>query len=619
MDKMDKMAAVQHVPGLMLARDLVAFSDAELDRYLEEQRLEGGCGGATAVRVQDPENLPESFIHRLRDRAQRADATQCRPVDLDQVTARLLQASADRTSSQSPPPRFRRESSERTLTPPPAEEYEREYYNQLVNAGGRPLYPIHLLEQVFKDPAAYQDMLRPWLYYPAATPPGREVFERQLSDWKDFRRWQGQNRREGPPRYADRETTHFLDADRAYDVFFWYFWRNSSSYTEALRDLLARYDFTRSFQLHQDPTCQDELTTWIEYLGFACAVHYRLTRRTEKLQPGYDKAWKALVDSKVLRPFETEEYLDNIDSAYGRDADRDRALDAVQEAQLALNAVMGQADIGPKGRQPALSLSAAQSKLDAARLSLESIEKRSKLIHVFDMAGRNYMMTKEDVQRRSVIVQWIKEQVTVIESELKTPNMAEGGSSTGQGLLGQNNKGVSEPSPQIPRGNGQPSSPSGSSSSPPRQTRGPSSKRSRQNDTADDEPPPKRLRKTRSGGIPKAAAPPPERCATRRASRPQQSAPTPPMPSSSVPRSSTGPNRAAGVVDNLGGGARRSRRLAGDLPEFGMLQDGGSALPHVRRPPAATPESKRPAKGAKPKGISKAKQGKGGRSKKLAR
>jgi hypothetical protein len=45
------------------ARDLVAFTDAELSRYLEAHQLEGG---AIAVEVADPENLPETFIQRLR-------------------------------------------------------------------------------------------------------------------------------------------------------------------------------------------------------------------------------------------------------------------------------------------------------------------------------------------------------------------------------------------------------------------------------------------------------------------------------------------------------------------------------------------------------------------------
>lgn len=46
-----------------LAREVIAYSDAELDQFLEEHALDGG---AMVVEVEDPENLPETFIQRLR-------------------------------------------------------------------------------------------------------------------------------------------------------------------------------------------------------------------------------------------------------------------------------------------------------------------------------------------------------------------------------------------------------------------------------------------------------------------------------------------------------------------------------------------------------------------------
>lgn len=47
----------------LLARDIVAYNDAELDEYLEES---SNNGGLRTVTVEDPENLPESFLNRLR-------------------------------------------------------------------------------------------------------------------------------------------------------------------------------------------------------------------------------------------------------------------------------------------------------------------------------------------------------------------------------------------------------------------------------------------------------------------------------------------------------------------------------------------------------------------------
>lgn len=47
----------------VFARDLVSYTDAELDLYLEEHRFEGG---ASAIDIEDPEHLPDNFIQRLR-------------------------------------------------------------------------------------------------------------------------------------------------------------------------------------------------------------------------------------------------------------------------------------------------------------------------------------------------------------------------------------------------------------------------------------------------------------------------------------------------------------------------------------------------------------------------
>jgi hypothetical protein len=58
-----KMASALDAPSSLLARDLVAYSDAQLDQYLAEHTQEGG---AVLIKVADPENLPESFIQRLR-------------------------------------------------------------------------------------------------------------------------------------------------------------------------------------------------------------------------------------------------------------------------------------------------------------------------------------------------------------------------------------------------------------------------------------------------------------------------------------------------------------------------------------------------------------------------
>lgn len=57
------MASPKSTTRKYFASEVVAYSDAELDRYLEANSLDDG---AMVIEVEDPQNLPASFIQRLR-------------------------------------------------------------------------------------------------------------------------------------------------------------------------------------------------------------------------------------------------------------------------------------------------------------------------------------------------------------------------------------------------------------------------------------------------------------------------------------------------------------------------------------------------------------------------
>ncbi|KAH8743245.1 hypothetical protein F5883DRAFT_48465 [Diaporthe sp. PMI_573] len=434
------MASSESISRKYFARDVVAYSDAELDQYLEECCVDGG---PMVVDVEDPENLPETFIQRLRDRAGRAsDTGQSRPVDPGQLTSRLLDISADRNTSPQPlSQQFDRESSVDTLPPIPPEVREREHYNTLVEEGGRPLYSIDLVDEVAKDPFSHWDMLRPWVDYPADSDPDPDtdsgvswnVFWRQLRSWRMFRYWQKFNRDDrtgwdGP----------YYEVWAAYERFVWVFRRKSPTYTEAVKKLLAEYGFTRPFQFHEDPTQQDKLTTWIEYLGYECWVHYRYASRVKHMQPEYDAAWKALVDSSILRPFETEEYVCNIECAIRNQSEEDQATRAVTSARSAAKAVFISAYSdrnNPRGSRltPAARMqmmAEAKSRLEAAGKALASAKRRGDLVTIFNQRVGKYLNTKMDAKRHSIRVQWTLEQVPLIEAELNRSSVAEAGPDT---------------------------------------------------------------------------------------------------------------------------------------------------------------------------------------------
>ncbi|KAH8757881.1 hypothetical protein F5883DRAFT_428179, partial [Diaporthe sp. PMI_573] len=432
------MVSSEPISRKYLARDVVAYSDAELDQYLEEHCLDGG---PIVVDVEDPENLPESFIQRLRDRTRRAsDTGQSRPVDPGQLTSRLLDMSSD-ASPRPPPPPFDRESSAETLAPIPREVRERGFYNNLIEEGGRPLYSIDLIDEVAKDPFSHWDMLRPWVDHPPDFEPDPDpdadlyvnwsVFGPQLGSWRMFRDWQKFNRGD----FAKWGDSHEVRA--AYHYFVPAFRRGSPTYTEAVKKLLAEYGFTRPFQFHEDPTQQDKLTTWIEYLGYECWVHYRYASRVKRMQPEYDAAWKTLVDSSVLRPFETEEYVCNIESAFRRQSERDQATRAVTSAKAVLMSAYNDKN-NPQGSRltPAARMqvmTTAKSRLEAAEEALASVKRRNNLVTVFKQAVGNYLTAKKEAKRHSIRVRWTLEQVPLIEAELNGSSVAETGPDTVRG------------------------------------------------------------------------------------------------------------------------------------------------------------------------------------------
>ena len=80
-------------------------------------------------------------------------------------------------------------------------------------------------------------------------------------------------------------------------------------YIDSLNKRFTKHGFTRIFHLDQDPMRQDKLTTWIEYLNYEYRWHDEFVYLVKCHQAQYDFAWKQLVDSKVLRPWETEQFI----------------------------------------------------------------------------------------------------------------------------------------------------------------------------------------------------------------------------------------------------------------------------------------------------------------------
>lgn len=299
------------------------------------------------------------------------------------------------------------------------EEHERQcreeetmYYNELINDGGRPSHPINLGYDVAKNLDEYREILSFWHTSPS-DPYAWMVFSRQSGLWKLFREHQ---------RYV-REQGRF------------------SAYCQRLHDRLARHGFERSFQLNKEPDRQDRLATWIEFLNYEYWKYDKSASVISRRQQRYDEAWKKLVDSKVLKPFETEDSFDFFfwlqqknEETLAKEA-VETATSAAKAAEKAL--LKAQFTSLPKRSlsQVEQKLFAARSRLTAATYLLEQFTRRDKLIRDFLGQTKSYRIAKDDVASQSILLRWILRQVPFIELELNPTKV------TGNDLNGGNDGG----------------------------------------------------------------------------------------------------------------------------------------------------------------------------------
>ncbi|KAH9214444.1 hypothetical protein DL95DRAFT_389417 [Leptodontidium sp. 2 PMI_412] len=276
-------------------------------------------------------------------------------------------------------------------------EKQTECYNTLITEGGRPSHPVSLGRDILENPGEHHKILSYWqLVNNDAEGRDWEVFEPQVRRLRDFHKWQRNNRAEGRFRI----------------------------YTERVKGGLAEHGFTRPFQLDEDPKRQDKLMTWIEYLYYEYWWYNKSMRFVKRHQLRYDEAWRKLVGLKVLKPSETEEFIWNIDSSFRHAGEEDQAERAVESAKSAV--ISTQKAITDQRRSgTSLEAARAQSCLDGAVKSLESIKRRNNLVSEFRKKTKNYRISKENAERRSILLRWILEQVPLIELELGPAESAE--------------------------------------------------------------------------------------------------------------------------------------------------------------------------------------------------
>ena len=372
------------------------------------------------------------------------------PVDLDQVTARLLQATR--------PTVLLRQGSGSTA--PSSGECDRldheflikeetESYHKLVADGGRPWYPLYLLEDVSKNSEAYRDILGFW------DSRGWLVYSKQWERWQKFRRWQRDNR--GPLEVQadfDRERAGFLQfcieggsdlsefdteerresplqsvSNRRRYEYRYTVEKGVSrkkdharfeAYVLAVATRLQQHGFTRPFQLDRRPSSQDTLTAWIEYLNYEYWVHDGFVNEAERLQSRYNEALTALQNGNVLRPEETLDFISTLEYGFTFGNEKHNAQKAAKAAKAAVLTAREMLESTNNARlrqERGDALAQTQTRLDRAIKAAKAAEKRYRLIHAFLMAQNPYKQAKENAERHKILLRWILNQIPLIETE----------------------------------------------------------------------------------------------------------------------------------------------------------------------------------------------------------
>ncbi|KAK3065163.1 hypothetical protein LTS18_007666 [Coniosporium uncinatum] len=382
---------------------------------------------------------------------------------MDQVAARLLQAPAYQEASS------RQSSTTPTASPPSDEERERgedyqkqlkvetEAYHKLVRDGGRPPFPLDIFEGVIKDHERYpehHDILSYWADCRNEATGVIRCFSGDLGHWEYFRilqqfarehkfedewmlftvaEWRKSflfslNSEMFPTRHPEKwhsqsESTweeyykrYNLSIDKPTDRF------GFPEYTKALKKRLARHGMTRTFQLDDDPARQDGLTTWIEYVNYIARSYEMPAKFMKRRQKQYNKDWKKLVKSGVLRPDETtRDSLKDTQRALQDEHEQRSAEKAVESAKrdimLAEMAISNSQRFDRSVENLQQALIKAQAQLETAITEHESIKRRCRLTLEFLVRTRGYSNAKCEAERLSILLRWTLQQVPLIGLE----------------------------------------------------------------------------------------------------------------------------------------------------------------------------------------------------------
>ncbi|PFH61248.1 hypothetical protein XA68_17882 [Ophiocordyceps unilateralis] len=327
------------------------------------------------------------------------------------------------------------------------------HYRLLVEQGGRPAYPIDLMEEITKNPELYANLLRPWQTFlgVGAIRVSESVFQVQVDRWRDFRTWQREMRG-----MYDHKTEFSLFVDYCKSLGDIYKLAHGGCeaksdvstdekrfdlkeshrrllqhglldmngkggtrlYFEAVKRRLADHGFTQKFQLRQCPSEQDKLATWMEYLCYEYSILDKYIRLEQRLEAELGKPFWQLMEAGNIRLGQTSQTLATQRTSLRAMTKRDKAAKDLESAVAAAYLSKRWGGSFRPGQRD--DVKTAIAGICEANASLRSVVRRDAAFT--DLLLRKVIRPNREksiAERHRILTQWALEQVSLVEAELK--------------------------------------------------------------------------------------------------------------------------------------------------------------------------------------------------------
>lgn len=272
--------------------------------------------------------------------------------------------------------------------PPTPDEFrlQRQHYRRLIQDGGYPWISKERLHCAIRDPIKYRNNLHFWNGWSDQKTKPWQVYSGQLARWRCFRCWQRKMR---------------------YDI------NTFSIYRDLLQSNLTRHLLSDVswLTLSLDPSEQDQVTTWYEYLAFELRfldrnIWWKEAWQEFNASEGIDISWKSVSPKLRMRTMtsdiQKESILDRVSQVQ---APEPTLQDDSAKMDPANKDIVDMQDMTPEEVEDQ----------DKENLGMEQrrIERATRFFH----HSPEFAYARHEAEHQMQLVSWIVEQIPKVRSE----------------------------------------------------------------------------------------------------------------------------------------------------------------------------------------------------------